>query len=428
MATIETYKIPKDADKNFVALVTMLTTTLANINTNIESLTTNVSSIKTELLTSINQAKQAAQESLVLATTQKTDIDTLKEQMREVKTTCIGLVEENKKLKQHCEDNDNYMRRMNLVVRGIGEEDGETEDTCHVLMKNFMKDKLKISPDILDKIDFARCHRLGKKSENSAKFPRPLIVRFERYTDRKTIWAERYQLQGTKFTVSENFGVATEFKRRKLYPILAKAKKIDQYKRHSYLNVDTLRIKDNNYTVDTLHLLPSELHPNVLACKSNDKYVVFGGIHSDYCYLSNYYKMKKNLMLDGHSYPTIEHGYQHCKALHFLDYEAAGKILSAPEPSQAKMYGSKVKGYTDDTWNLHKKDVMLRLLRAKFNSEPDIAKLLVETSGKKLAEAGTSKSFSIGITITNKNIYDEKSWTGNNLLGKCLEDIRKELV
>ena len=50
----------------------------------------------------------------------------------------------------------------------------------------------------------------------------------------------------------------------------------------SYLNGDVLRIKGRNYTVETINELPKDIHLSILGVKSNDKWIVFSGVHNSY--------------------------------------------------------------------------------------------------------------------------------------------------
>ena len=70
---------------------------------------------------------------------------------------------------------------------------------------------------------------------------------------------------------------------------------------------------------------------------------------------------------------------------------------------------------------------MLKLLRSKFAPNLDIANKLVTTSGKSLAKAGQSDTYSIGMFISHKDVFKTDKWT-KNLLGKLLMKVRQELV
>lgn len=400
------------------------------MNNNIEQLTSNMTSIKADLV-NVQLAKDQSDKALQQSLENTTVLNDLTRQMKDMQIKCTGLLEENIKLKKDSVALDNYGRRQNLVIRGITEDQDEDEERCLNVARSFFKNNLKVSADTVDTIQIVRCHRLGAKlygnGNRQGGRSRPIIIRFEHYADRQLIWGKRNQLAGSKLSLNENFSPATEYKRRLLYPILAKAKRSGKYNNKAFLNVDRLRIDDKTYTVDTLHKLPTDLQPRTFAYKTNEKYIVFGGIHSEHFFLSNFYKLPEKMKVDGNTFSSLEQAYQFEKAVRFRDTDSEYKILSASTPSDAKSYGNRVQNFQSDLWDSCKKDVMLKLLRIKFKPKSDLAKMLLATYGKSLAEAGASASFSIGLYLSNDHIFNKNKWTGANLLGDCLEMIRDEL-
>lgn len=420
MSASFTMSVPSGTDDFTKKLIKKLTSTLAEINGSIKDIKDDMSSLKDDLPLKVKEAQDTANEN-------KDAIGKIQSQMQQVLTTCEGLIDENLRLKKQCNYMDNYGRRNNLVIKGVKEENNETSDICLDLAKSFMKNNLKMGAHYVDPLDIVRCHRIGGRPTGS--FHRPIIVRFQRFQDRQTVWAERHNLAKSGFSLHENFSNETEYNRRKLYPILAAAKKKEQYKSKSFLNIDKLRILDKEYSVDTIDQLPTDIHPRNLAVRSDrdNKFIVFGGIHSDHYFLSNFYKLQQPMVVDGIKFPTLENAYQHEKALYFLDNKQANKIRNTSEPSVAKQCGRNVANFNAKDWEKQQKQVMTRLLRLKFQANSELAKKLLETDNKVLAEAGVSKAFSIGLPLFHNEIFKKKSWTGENLLGKCLQTIRTEL-
>ena len=88
-----------------------------------------------------------------------------------------------------------------------------------------------------------------------------------------------------------------------------------------------------------------------------------------------------------------------------------------------------VKNFDLRDWKSVSENIMKDILRVKFREGSDLAGKLLNTSGKSLAEAGKSKTFAIGMSLNNKNIFDINKWPKNsNVLGKCLMTIRTELT
>ena len=72
------------------------------------------------------------------------------------------------------------------------------------------------------------------------------------------------------------------------------ARKSGKYVKKAYLNGDVLRINQKDYTVHDLEKLPADLHPRKLSFKSDNDYIVFGGIHSQFNFLSNFATLDAN--------------------------------------------------------------------------------------------------------------------------------------
>ena len=182
-----------------------------------------------------------------------------------------------------------------------------------------------------------------------------------------------------------------------------------------------------NFTVDDLDKLPNDLDPYKLSYRENKDMIVFGSIHSDSNFLSNYFRLPEGLRYKENSYATIEQAYQHGKAVHFKDYDCANRILYSKDPAESKRLGLSVTNFNKEQWEKIKKKHMLDLLSAKFQPCSDLAIKLMATSEKTLAEAGKSKGFAIGVPLSHPDIFKKNKWTGKNLLGECLMSVRDQL-
>ena len=213
--------------------------------------------------------------------------------------------------------------------------------------------------------------------------------------------------------------------RRLLYPVLVAAKKSGNYDKKAFLNGDVLLINNVAYTMDNIDELPKDIHPYNLSYKENDQWLIFGGMHSIFNYLSNYYK--QDLTFKGVTYDNLESAYQHQKAERFGDSVSSSKILCARSPAEAKRIGSKIRNFNSATWNNDNEAIMLELLRIKFAPGTALAQKLMSTARKSLAEAGFSEKFAIGVPLHHKDLFDTTKWK-KNLLGQALMKIRQELI
>ena len=414
--------------KCFATLTKELRTESRDTTLSIQNIDSKFDALSEKILRDVKETNTLAQEAYDIAKAAH-DANNKLEQKVEIleKTVFImgvknkGLTQENNRLSRRCDDQETYSRRDNIVIRGVPEAADEDNAGCSHVTRDFFEQNLNITRAHVEGMKFVRCHRLGKRLQHRG---RPVIVRFQNFTDRELVWSRKTLLKNKAFSIHENFANEVEFRRRLLYPILAAAKKSGNYER-SYLNGDVLRINGRDYSVDTIDELPKDIHPSNLGVKTNDRWIIFGGVHSSYHFLSNYYSTP--IQYRDIEFNDLEHAYQYAKAIEFNDIDSSEDILCAKTPSSAKLIGSKVKNFNITEWNKVKESVMLDLLKIKFGPGTDMAKKLVATAGKSLAEAGQSTTYSIGMSLNNKDLFKSDKW-GRNVLGNLLMKVREELL
>lgn len=129
----------------------------------------------------------------------------------------------------------------------------------------------------------------------------------------------------------------------------------------------------------------------------------------EYRFLSNFYPVE--VVLDGVTYPSVEHAYQAAKT---LDLEKRKEILGVT-PGFAKRLGQQLKLRPD--WNDVKLSVMTRLNEQKY-MRPDLREKLCDTYPQDLVEGNTWGD-------TFWGVCDGK---GSNHLGQILMTIRMQLL
>lgn len=115
--------------------------------------------------------------------------------------------------------------------------------------------------------------------------------------------------------------------------------------------------------------------------------------------------------LNGLTYPSTEHAYMAAKCTNSVDRYY---IKDADTPAQAKKRGKEVDLRSD--WDNVKLDIMLNLLRQKYNIEP-FKTLLLATGDKHLEEGNT---------------WGDRFWgtvnrEGENWLGRLTMLVREEI-
>ena len=94
------------------------------------------------------------------------------------------------------------------------------DDPLAVLRELLRKTK---AIDKSNEIEIERVHRLvGKRDDGK---PRPIVAKFLRYQGKEYIWKSAYLLKGTKIGIADQFPKETAEARKKLYPVMKKAKK-----------------------------------------------------------------------------------------------------------------------------------------------------------------------------------------------------------
>lgn len=143
-------------------------------------------------------------------------------------------------------------------------------------------------------------------------------------------------------------------------------------------------------------------------------------------FLSNFYPAE---FTDGtHRFKTSEQYYMYRKAVTFNDTQTAQEILKASNPRKAKALGRQVKKFDNKHWDTVKEQAMVNALTLKFTQNPRLLKQLLATGDKILVEASPWDSiWGIGLSLDDPRKDDPAQWRGQNLLGKCLMQVRSRL-
>ena len=131
----------------------------------------------------------------------------------------------------------------------------------------------------------------------------------------------------------------------------------------------------------------------------------------------------------GHSFQTTEQAFMWAKAQLFGDKDSARLILAEKNPAKAKELGRGVKGFNPTHWDLNKEFLMYEVNLAKYSQFDDYKAVLLSTGDKELVEANGRPDlvWGCGLYANDPRVLDEKQWQGQNLLGKVLMKVRKEL-
>lgn len=133
------------------------------------------------------------------------------------------------------------------------------------------------------------------------------------------------------------------------------------------------------------------------------------GFRDELAFCSNFHPSP--LTFEGIRFATVEHAFQAAKT---LDRCERAIIAHAATPGRAKRLGRQVT--LRPGWDAMRRDVMLDLLRSKFE-HPDLADQLLATGSIELVEHNTWRDRFWGVC----------DGTGSNHLGRLLMQVRAEL-
>jgi ribA/ribD-fused uncharacterized protein len=325
---------------------------------------------------------------------------------------------ENDMLKEKILKLESYGRRENLIFSGIQEEQNESGIILYKKITDVFVNKLGIAHGAT--IEYQRCHRLGWKARNEQNKPRDVIVRFVKFQDRQLVWENRKLLKNTTIYVKEDFPDEIVQRRSQLYQILQAAR--SQNKKATLVS-DRLIIESKSYTIDTLHTLPAELHPETLAVRELDNTILFYG---KYAFLSNFHDAE--FITDGNKFGCTEQYYQYNKAKMLGEDEIAQKILETSDPLVQHRLGKHTKR-NETKWNNDvAKLVMEEGIKAKFEQNKHLKNALIATGNKMLIQCNQyDRLWSNGLKLNHKDAPDRTKWVGENVLGEILVAIRESV-
>ncbi|MEK7484390.1 MAG: NADAR family protein [Planctomycetota bacterium] len=139
----------------------------------------------------------------------------------------------------------------------------------------------------------------------------------------------------------------------------------------------------------------------------------FYQINEAYGCFSNF--SKHPILIEGVQWPTSEHYFQ---AMKFpTEPDRQERIRQDSSPSKAKKIAWEPSSKMRPDWDTYRDEVMLKVIREKFQQHPNLKKILLSTEKEILVEH------------TKKDSYwgDGGDGSGKNKLGQTLMQVREEL-
>ena len=93
---------------------------------------------------------------------------------------------------------------------------------------------------------------------------------------------------------------------------------------------------------------------------------------------------------------------------------------------EAKRIGYQVKGFDPKLWNDNGYEICYQGIKAKFDQNADLYKMLKTTSPKLLVESSTDKTWGTGVSLRDSCTLNQDKWHSTGWLSSMLMNIRED--
>ena len=144
---------------------------------------------------------------------------------------------------------------------------------------------------------------------------------------------------------------------------------------------------------------------------------------------SQWYTSENQFEENGIIYHNAETYMMIQKAKLFNDQETLEKMYKALNPRMVKFLGRQVRSFDEYMWNKHKLNIVTRANFLKFTQNQEFLGILKKYKNHIIVEASPEDAiWGIGLHFSDDRVLDEKYWRGQNLLGKCIMDVRENIL
>ena len=365
----------------------------------------------TELTTTVHGLKDSLEFS-------QREVDLLKKENLALKAQVGSLELEDKRAQFQIETVDDKLDRLetlvkkkNLLIEGVPELVGKKEDVEETIGR--ILDQLNVP----GRINFDACYRLGQYSRSGS---RPILVAFEKQSDRDMIYAKRMDLKHTadyqRVWLNEDLGSASKRKRGliRLISKEAQIQGIDCRTGKYAIHIDKVKYDESNWSE-----LPPPLQPTSLKQVQVDGSTI--AYQSEFAPFSNFYPCQ--IEIGKHMFFCLEQAFQFLRAKFLNKHLQATRIYLSRDVRFIKQVGGDL-GSSED-WEAQQIEVMYSCLKKKFEQNPALLNLLLATGNMELVEATQDRLWGCGATLSS-NVLRRHQWVGQNRHGKILMTIRDE--
>ena len=309
----------------------------------------------------------------------------------------------------------NQQRICNVRIDGKGEEGGEN-------LKRFVVElSAAMGVGNMTQADVVTVFRMGKQANNGARQrARSIMVTFVNQRARNAFFFARTKLKNIDIYrgifVNDDVSQMTRRQRDDYRAVAALARQDGADVR---VHTDGVVLGGKKYLLTEPHTLPDRYSINKAKTIESGGEIYFS---SEASFLSNF---APSPIVEGDIiYSTAEHMYQAYKCKQAQEYDRLKSVIAAPTSLEAKRIADAIQETPE--WRKDRDTVMRKVVSEKFEQNPVLCDLLLETGDKPLNEATHNDHFGIGVTLMAREIRD-KSYRGANMLGIILAEIRTSI-
>ena len=152
----------------------------------------------------------------------------------------------------------------------------------------------------------------------------------------------------------------------------------------------------------------------------------FHNADEQFGFLSNWYL--SDFTVDGIKFTSMEQYIMYNKCLCFGDSISAKDVLSTDDVAEQKNIGRNAQNYIDNVWAGKRQLIALKGLYAKFSQNTELKKKLLDTGDAYLVECAVKdKIWACGIDLRDDSRKNADKWSGQNILGFALMEVRDML-
>lgn len=132
--------------------------------------------------------------------------------------------------------------------------------------------------------------------------------------------------------------------------------------------------------------------------------------------------------IDGIQYTSMEQYLARSRAMMASNFMFARKALSTNDPVELKqlLYRMHDDG-NQGTWLASIETWLVPGLEAKFSQNFKARSFLLATEARTIGEASYDIFWGVGLPLSNKEVFDQAKWKGENRLGNALMEVRTKL-